>query len=211
MAGEVLLINPRRRRARRRKSKVRARRPARRRRLFAAANPRRRRRVGARARRRIGARRRRHSNPRARQLFGGSFMGVNIGQAVAGGIGFVGANLAAGQLLKALSPVDKPATWMADPNTANLVRIGLKAGVTIGGVMLLRRSPLKGFANAWAVGGGVATVVDALTTYLLPALGLADYESGMLNAYSEGQLYGYPPESNLSGDFGPAYGANVYS
>jgi hypothetical protein len=33
----------------------------------------------------------------------------------------------------------------------------------------------------------------------------------MLNAYASGELYGYPPESNLAGDFGPAYGANVYS
>jgi len=131
-------------------------------------------------------------------------MGVNFGQAISAGAGFVGTNLAAAQLLKFL-----PAQMTADPNTSNLVRIGVKAAVTIGGTMLLRRSPLRGFASAWAIGGGVATVVDALTTFVLPALNLADYQEGALSAYQGGMLQGYGDPFQSEG-FGDAYGEGVY-
>jgi len=131
-------------------------------------------------------------------------MGVNFGQAMMGGAGFVGTNLLVGQIGRFI-----PAP--ADPNMANLLRIGLKAGATIGGTMLLRRSPLRGFANAWAIGGGIATVVDALSTYLLPAVGLADYQTGELSAYQTGMLSGYDDGGGaiLSGD--GAYGNGAYS
>jgi hypothetical protein len=207
MAGEVMLINPRRRgrhKRRRRSTRSHARPHRRKRRRVAAyANPRRKRRVGRRHRR-IGARRRHHRNPR---ILGGSFMGVNVGQALTGGLGFVGANLAAAHLMKFLPP-----QWTADPNTGNLVRIGSKAAVTIGGAMLLKRTPLKGFATAWAVGGGIATVVDALQTYLLPAIGMSDYQQGMLEDYQQGVLQGYSDPSAAEGLYGSdAYGNSAYS
>lgn len=207
MAGEVLIVNPRghRRRKRRRTRRTRSSRPHRRRRRAVAANPRPRRRRRARAHRgRRYGRRRAHRNPRG---LSGSFMGVNFGQALMGGAGFVGTNLLAGQLGRFI-----PAP--ADPNMANLTRIGLKAAATIGGAMLLRRTPLRGFANAWAVGGGISTAVDLLSTFVLPMIpGLSAYESGVLTGtiadYETGVLTG--DEVQMMGAGSGPYESGAYA
>jgi hypothetical protein len=159
------------------------------------------------ARRRSHARhtrRRRHhvSNPRL-----GSFFGINIGQAAMVGAGFVGTNIASTQLLKVL-----PAEWQAG-QAAPLARAGSKLAVAVGGGMVLKMFKQHSLANAWTLGGGIAAVVDLATSYLLPALGLSDYETGMVTGYETGVLTGsaapLAPGSDYVDSTGP-YGGSIY-
>ena len=129
MAGEVLLVNPRRR-CRRKKARATRRRRKARRNPFYAMNPRRRRRrVG---RRRSSARRRRaRRNPRL-PILGN----VNLNAIGGGAAGYLGARYGTGWLLSLMPQL------AADPNTGPLVRIGVKAAVGIlGNPMLLRMIP----------------------------------------------------------------------
>lgn len=198
MAGEVLLINPRRRR-RRRKARTHARkRTHRRRRHVLAMNPRRRRRrVGRRHSRRARA----HRNPRI------PFLGsVNVTGIVAGGAGYIGTRYGTGWALSLLPP-----QWSADPNTAPMVRIGVKALVGLFGLpMLAKALRIKGAAHALALGGGIAVAVDIFETYLakMIPIPMADYEQGYITAYEPGQITGIDdPTDVVDVD---AYGGGAY-
>jgi len=187
MAGEFAVINPRRRR----RKKVRTRRKVSRRRRRVSVNPihRRRRHV---ARRHNPRRHRRYARRHNPAVFGINI--VKIGS-IAGG--FVGTEILAGYLAGML-----PAAWKTD---ANMVRIGCKAAVGVGAPLLLRRFLPRGVGNALAVGGGVAVLVDVFNTYVkpnIPGLPLGEYE-----------LAGYeaPAElgPGLSGS-GSVYGESIY-
>lgn len=204
MAGEVLLINPRHRRRRRRKARGTHRR--RRRRLSARRNPanprRHRRRVYGRRRRHARRRHRVHRNP---QLFAGvNLVGIGIAS-----VGYVGTRYATGWALSMLPP-----EWSKDPNTANLVRIGVKAGIGVGLPILLRRWIGRGTSNWLAIGGGIAVLTDIFQTYLAGAIPipLADYEPGMLTDYEPGMLTGQGDFLTGEEEFGvgDAYGQSVY-
>jgi hypothetical protein len=185
MAGEVLLINPRRRRARRKRARAgtRKRRASRRRRNPFAINPRRRRRRAVSRRRTRRGRARR--NPRLPLL--GS---VNITAIGAGAAGYIGSRYATGWLLSMVPPA-----WVADPNTAPLVRIGLKAAVGIIGLpMLARTLKMRGVAGPLAIGAGIAVAVDLFETYLAKAIPIpmSDYEQGYITAYEPGTITDVP-------------------
>jgi len=188
-----MLINPRRRKHRRRK-KARA---TRKRRYHATRNPanphRRKRRHHRRAKRR--------HNPRAARAF--TFAGVNLGAIGLGAAGYIGAEIGAGYLAKLLPP-----EWSAQP----LSKTAIKAAVGFGVPILAKRFKLGSGAmwNAVMIGAGVSVAVDLLNAYVLPAIGLSDYESGQLYDYEQGQLAG---PSQLAGpeDGGEAYGNSAYA
>jgi len=197
MAGEVLLINPRRRR-RRRKARGAARKRRRRaRRNPFAINPRRRRRS-----RRVG---RRHRRARARRNPRIPLLGnVNINAIAAGAGGYIGTRYGTGWLLSVL-----PKEWMADPNTAPLWRIGVKALVGIVGLpMLARTFRMRGVAGPLAIGGGIAVAVDLFETYLakMIPIPMADYEQGYITAYEPGQITDTASDFAVDG----AYGGGAY-
>lgn len=184
---EGILINPRRRRGRRRK-KARTHRRARshrRRRVHALANPHRRRR-GSHRRSRVSSRRSRRVGRNPRIPFIG---GVNIGQLAAGGLGYVGTRYATGAVLGFLPP-----QWSADPNTAPLVRIGVKAVVGLGVLPLIAGfiPGMKNMKGAIRTGAGIAVVVDLFETYVarfIP-LPMSDYEQGAITGYEPGMITG---------------------
>ena len=196
MAGEVLLINPRRRRGRRKKARATRRRTrVRRRNPFAAMNPRRR------SRRRVARRSRRgraRRNPRL-PLLGN----VNITAIGSGAAGYIGTRYATGWIMSMVPPA-----WVADPNTAPLVRIGLKALIGVVGLpMLARTLRMRGVAGPLAIGAGIATAVDLFETYLAKSIPIpmADYEQGYISAYELGQLTGADDFSSES-----AYGGGAF-
>lgn len=172
MAGEVLLINPRRRR-RKRTTRGKAKRTHRRLRRV-MVNPRRHR--YSRPRRRSSIRRRRHHRIRHNPaLAGGKLM-----QGVMIGVGAVAADTLGGFVQKWI-----PAAWNLD---ANVARIGTKAVVGIGAPMLLRkmRALPPNLTNAWMLGGVVVTVLDVFETYVKPNIpGLGEYEYGTVQGYEE--------------------------
>jgi hypothetical protein len=198
MAGEVLLINPRRRRRRKKARAAGRKRHARRRRNPFAINPRRRRRRAV-SRRRT-RRHRAHRNPRL-PLIGN----VNITAIGAGAAGYVGSRYATGWLLSMVPPA-----WVADPNTAPLVRIGIKAVVGLVGLpMLARTLRMKGVAGPIAIGAGIAVAVDIFETYLAKAIPIpmSDYEQGYITAYEPGTITNVPGMD--MGDEG-AYGGGAF-
>lgn len=193
MAGEVMLINPRRKHRRKKARRARrARTHHRRRRGLFAANPRRR------HRRARGRRVRRHRNPRAMRFFG-----VDLGAVGLATSGYFVTRYATGGLLGML-----PAEWRADPNTAPLVRIGMKAAVGVGLPMMLRPMIGRSVSNWLAVGGGIAVLADLFETYVaqMIPLPLADYEQGMLTDYEQGQLTGLGQEESA----GDVYAGSIY-
>lgn len=215
MAGEVLLINPRRRRRKSRVRRARAHSPRRRRRARRnpfptayAAMANRRRRRGRRVHARKHSRRRAHRNPRL-PFVGAINMGL-VRNAVSAGIGFEGTRFGATWLMSVL-----PAQWSADPNTAPLVRFGVKAVVGFGILPLAAKALRQGKMASWlAVGAGVAIVADIFETYLESKLplpkgvtSLADYEQRYVSAYDVAQLTDYTEGEGMSGG---AFGGSAY-
>jgi hypothetical protein len=204
MAGEALLINPRRKRRRARRKK--ARRPRRARATLVARINRRRR---PRRHRRINARRHRRrarSNPRL-PLIGN----VNLNAIGAGALGYIGTRYAAGFALTLLPPEWKAAAGTVPTDQQNLTRIGVKAVVGLGLLpMAARMLRLKGAAGPIAIGAGIAVAVDLFETYLqrmLP-LPLGDYEQQTLTDYESRQLTGADDNAGAFG--GGAYGFGAY-
>jgi len=191
MATEYMVLNPRRKR--RRKRRVHASRPVRRRRrvhrALANPNPRRRRRS---YRRRARALRRRHARSNPRKF---AFAGIDVGAMGLGAAGFLGVKVGAGWINQML------AKQMPDIGTNPLAVIGVKAAVGIGGPMLLRQFKVlpREATNIIAVGAGIAIAVDLFNTYLAPALGLSDYE---LTGFPLGE---YLPSDTSGGPLGDAY------
>ena len=187
MAGEVILVNARRRRGRRKKARSHRRKRARARRNPFYALSRRRRRRG---RRRVGARRHRraHRNPRL-PLIGN----VNLQAVGSGFLGYMGTRYGATWLGSML-----PAELSADPNTAPLVRAGVKALVGLVALpMVAKMLRIRGVAGPLAVGAGIAIVSDLFDTYasrLLPlpakVKSIADYEQQTISAYETQTLTG---------------------
>lgn len=167
----------------------------RRRNPFAAMNPRRR------SRRRVARRSRRgraRRNPRL-PLLGN----VNITAIGSGAAGYIGTRYATGWIMSMVPPA-----WVADPNTAPLVRIGLKALIGVVGLpMLARTLRMRGVAGPLAIGAGIATAVDLFETYLAKSIPIpmADYEQGYISAYEPGQLTGADDFSSES-----AYGGGAF-
>ncbi len=204
MAGEVLLINTRYGRKRRTKARAHRRKRARARHnpFEYAMNRRRRRHVATRASRR---RHRARRNPQI-PLLGN----VNFNAIGAGAAGYIGTRYGTGWLLSVL-----PRT--ADPNTAPLVRIGVKAVIGIAGLpMLARMLRLRGAAGPLAIGGGIAVAVDLFETYLakMIPIPMADYEQQVLTDYETRQLTGTEEEISTSiggGAFGGgAFGGSAF-
>lgn len=190
MAGEYLVINPRRRRHRKARSHSRRRRRHRRVHNGLAMNPRRRRR-SHRRRRHSGRRRHYARNPR---LFGA----VNIGQIVSVGAGFIGTEFATPFITKLI-----PAP--ADANTGKLLSLGIKAGVGVFAIpMLLKMTPFRRFAGPFAIGAGVAVLADLWASYVAPALKLGDYQLAQLADYDQ-----TAPGGALMGE--TAFGESIYS
>lgn len=195
MAGEFVVINPRRRHRRRRARRNEPNRRRRYRRHYARRNepnPRRRR-----HRRRFHHRRLRH-NPRGR---GAQFMGVNVGQIGMATVGYVGTRVLTGFALKFLPP-----DWSKDANTATLVRLGTKTVLGVVAPLFLRRFIGRGLAHAWMLGGGIAVLTDAFETWVMPAMGLslADYQ-----VYPGGELTGY--DASTGELHGSAYSESLYA
>jgi len=198
MAGEFAIINPRRRRHRRKRAKVSSRRRSRRRRV-ANVNPRRRRRAYARRH----VRRRRRHNPRG---VGGGVMG-NVTRGMTIGVGAVATNVATGFISQFL-----PDNLKTGPGY-----LAVKAGVGLIALpMALRFIPGgRRFAGPVAVGAGVVILLDIVKTYLAPLApqipGLADYETGALSDYQTGLLSGYGDAATNESIVAAATGAGVYS
>jgi hypothetical protein len=193
MAGQLLVLNPRRKRRKKARATTKRRRVRRARARVHNPHRRTRRRV-----RRIGARRRRRV---VRHNPGGRLMGVNLGQVAMIAGGGIAVEILADKLAAML-----PASWKAD---ANLVRIGTKAAVGIGAPMLLRRFLPRGWGSAIALGGGIVTVLDIFKTYIAPKIGvtLSSYEIGPypgMSGYE--QLSGFNDDNDGSG----AYGGSIY-
>jgi hypothetical protein len=174
MAGEVILVNPRRRRGRRKKARSSRRRRVRARRNPFVYNARRRRRGGRRravARRRSRARR----NPRIPLL--GS---VNLNGILGGTAGYLGTRYGAGWLMS-LPAVSGMTT---DPNTGPWVRMGLKALVGLVGLpMLAKALRIRGVSGPLAIGAGIAVAQDLFDTFVKPALPIADYQTETISDY----------------------------
>lgn len=158
MAGEFMILNPRKRK-RRATKKTKSRKRRTRRARAHAAPKRRRRRIGA---RRHVARRRVRSNPRGMHMAGVDFKSAGF---MAGG--FILSNIGTGYISKML-----PAGWQGP-----VARIGVKAVVGIGGPLLLKRFIGAKTANLLAAGAAVSVLVDAYQTWVAPNIpGLSDYE-----------------------------------
>jgi hypothetical protein len=184
MAGEILLINPRRRARKLKSAKRKVRRHRVRRKL--AINPR--------SRVRVRSRRRIHRNP----AFGGSSKG-KLMQGVSFGLGAVVTKIGGGLVGKWI-----PAAWGLD---ANMARIGAEVAAGIVAPMLVKKFRfLPGnLTNAWLAGGIVVAVLDVFDTFVKPNLPmLNDYEYGQVSAYQEnlGMIEGGGEES--------PYGDSVY-
>lgn len=200
--AEVMVINPRRRRGRRRTTRARAhKRTTRRRRRVALANPVRRRRARRTGRRRAHARRGRrvHRNPRL-----GSFMGVNIASAGGVAVGIIGANLATAAVLNNIPGI--PANLKTGP-----AKILAKAAIGIGVGLLVKKALKQGnLGNGIMAGGVIAALLDAYALYVVPSLPaqLQDYELGGVGAYELGDGGEDFNEEGVTG-FGSA--ENMYS
>jgi hypothetical protein len=197
MAGEVILVNARRRRGRRK----RARASTRRRRAKARRNPflynaRRRRRSG---RRRAVARRRSrrvHRNPRI------PFLGsVNVNGIVGGTAGYLGTRYGAGWLMS----LPAVSAMTADPNTGPWIRMALKAAVGLVGLpMIAKALRLRGVAGPIAIGAGIAVAQDLFDTFVKPSLPIADYQEQVISDY-------VPQTISGGGAYtGGAYGTSAY-
>lgn len=192
--AQMLVLNPRKRRTRK-KAKATGRR--RRRRTVHAkrtANPVRRRRISA---RRSSRRRRRVHNPNP--LNSGTFM---RGATIAGAA--VVTEVLANKLATLL-----PATMTADASKANMVRIGTKGAIAVV-VPMLKFVPAN-IRNAIALGAAVATALDVLKTYVTPNIpGLSDYEQGtLMGPDDQGEIQGYEQGTLMGPDQG-AYGGGAY-
>lgn len=190
MAGEVILVNARRRKARKKVRSRRRRRTSARKNPF-AYNARRRRRSGR--RRVVRARRRARSNPRI------PFLGtVNLNGILGGTGGYLATRYGAGWVLS-LPAVSQ---MTADPNTGPWVRMGVKALVGLVGLpMIAKALRLRGVAGPVAIGAGIAVAQDLFDTFVKPSLPIADYETQVIQSY-EPQV--------LSDGSASAYGANPY-
>jgi len=197
MAGEFMVINPRHRRRSRgaggRFKAGRAKNPRKRRRRLAARNP-----VNPRRRRRRSRRHYLARNPRVSR--GMNLAGIDVGAAAITAGGFIGAGVGAKFLVTMLPP-----DWQSGPN-APLARIGLKAVVGVGVPILARRFIGARMSNLLAAGGAVAVLIDAWQTWLAPAMGLGEYEAGMLQDYETGGAI----EGLSEVESGGAYGGNIY-
>lgn len=194
-AGMLTVVNPRRRRSRKRRHTAK---PAtnrrRRRRVHAVANPSRRR-----SHRRVHARRRRHSNPR----LGGNLVGTLM----------KGAGLAAGVIAANAATAAANNTFLKANPATGIAKIALKAGIGIVALPLLLKMVPGGkkFAGSVAIGAGIAVALDLWNQFgagMLPAE-LHDYEVGTLSAYRPGQLDGWAPQGGMSGGPG-VYDEQVY-
>jgi len=138
---------------------------------------------------------------------------VNIAAITGGAVGYIGTRYGTGWALSVIPP-----QWSADPNTAPLVRIGVKALVGIVGIpMLLRFIPgARKFAGPAAIGGGIAVAVDLFETYLakMVPIPMADYEQQVLTDYETRALTGTDdgsPGFIQGGAFGSsAYGGGAF-
>ena len=178
MAGEVLLVNRRRRsRSRRKKARSHRRRRAAARRNPFAYNPSRRRR-GRRAR--ATRRRRAHRNPRL-PLIGN----VNLNGILGGTAGYLGTRYGAGWLMS-LPAVSQ---MTADPNTGPWVRMGVKALVGLVGLpMIAKALKLRGIAGPAAIGAGIAVAQDLFDTFVKPSLPIGEYEDQEIQSYESQTL-----------------------
>ena len=193
---EMLVLNPRRKARKARKTTKRRTRRKARAHATRTHNPMHKRRV-RRSGRRVHARRarRRVHNPR---IGGGTLM---KGVSIAGGA--IVTDVLASKLAAML-----PDAWKSN---ADAVRIGTKAAVGIGLPMLARKLRIipPGIANAIALGGAVTTALDVFNTYVKPHVPmLSDYEQGTLTGAGDvEQLEAYEP-GTLTG--GGAYEGSAY-
>jgi hypothetical protein len=130
--------------------------------------------------------------------------GLQAGLAVASGV--VATNLATGAVLH-YGGAAIPA-----PLQTGVGKMALKFGVGVVGLpMLLRMTPLRGFASKVALGAWAAIILDAYAEWVAPmvqsSLGFSGYEVGQLSGYEVGQLSGYTGGSLVE----PASGGGAYT
>jgi hypothetical protein len=191
MAGEFMVINPRRRR---RKAKANTRK--RRRRARAHHNPtnrRRRRSTRARSHRRG---RRVHSNPRGLNL-----AGIDFGAAAITAVAFIGSDVGAGFLTKML-----PANWQGGPT-----RLAVKVGIGIAIPLVARRFIGARVSNLLVAGVAVSVLVDAYRMWVAPAMGLSDYELTGYEAAPMGTALGQDDYGNELSEIELGASENMYS
>lgn len=190
MAGQYLVLNPRRRRRRKhatRRHRASTRRRRRRRNPISyMLNPRRRRRRSFRRARRTH----RRSNPGLGRLGLG---GLDLMGAAFGAAGYIGTNVAAGYV-SGMLPAQFQSGWG---------KTAVKAGIVIAAPLLLRRFIGGKNAKMLALGGGVAVVVDIIHTLApsipgLSALQLTGYEGA--SQFGLGDAYGDVDELSGAGE-----------
>jgi hypothetical protein len=191
MAGEVMLINPRRRRRKHTATKRRVRRVRRVRRH----NPTMSRKRRTHRRRRVNARRHSRRNVRRNP----KLLGINVMQIAGFAGGAIVTEILASYLAKMI-----PAEWKLDANTS---RIGTKAVVGVGLPMVLKMTKLvpSGIANALAVGGGIVVLIDVFATYVAPKMGLT------LGAYEQLSEYRMLPAGQGFAGMDEPYGESAYA
>jgi hypothetical protein len=188
MAGMLTVVNPRRKRTRKHRTRKARKVSHSRRRVARAHNPIRRRRRVVR-RHRVHNRRRRHHNPALRM---GGLMGT-LTNGLMVGAGALGTNLATNYANNMLG-----ANKLAGP-----AKMALKAGIGLVALpMILKFIPGgRKFAGSVAAGAGVAIMFDIYDQFIkasLPAE-LQDYGYGSLNGYEAGQLNGWTPQQGVAG------------
>jgi hypothetical protein len=181
---EVLLFNPRRKKARKHTTKRKVKRHRAHR---ALSNPVHRKRRRVRSVRRV----RRHvrHNPALR--------GGNLMQGVSFAVGAVASKVGGALVAKWI-----PAGWGLN---ADMTRIAGTAAVGIGAPLLMKQFKLKllpgNLMNAWLMGGIVVTALDLFDTYIKPKLTfLSDYEHGQVGEYvAPAGLMGDGEDENVYG------------
>jgi hypothetical protein len=186
MAGEIVLINPRRHR---RKKNARKRRHHRR-----HANP-------FMHRKRHVSRRRRHNPRRHRRHVRhnpGRILGGNLMKGVTFAAGAIATDIAGGIAQKWIPP-----SWNLDPAMS---RIGAKALVGIGAPMLAKQFRLpSSITTPWLIGGVVVTVLDIFNTYIAPKMGLTLQEYEQVSSYEM-----LPGATAMAGTEGDIYGDGAF-
>ena len=106
-----------------------------------------------------------------------------------------------------------PQQWAADPNTAPMIRIAVKAVVGVVALpMLARALKWKGMAGPLAIGGGIAVAVDLFETYIARFIPfpMGEYEQQELSAYEMQQLEQGDDMGAAGAYGGGAYGGGAF-
>mgnify|MGYP001613162863 CR=1 FL=1 len=148
---------------------------------------------------------RRHARRNPRIPFLGNVNFNAIGGATGG---YLATRYGTGWIMSVLPP-----QWAADPNTAPMIRIAVKAVVGVVALpMLARALKWKGMAGPLAIGGGIAVAVDLFETYIARFIPfpMGEYEQQELSAYEMQQLEQGDDMGAAGAYGGGAYGGGAF-